>query len=212
MEKITSKSNNLIKEVKKLFTSNKARFENRKFVLEGARLCFDALNSDYKIDYFFSTEKAFAKYIDKCGKLASCAGQSFCITDEIAQKLCSTNQTQGIFAVCSMRESSFNPENGKKYIALDTIQDPSNLGALVRTGEALGINGFILYSCCDLYNPKALRASMGSILRMRFNISENLREDVVKYKANGFSVYACVPDSSAKKSILLRLTVQISVL
>ena len=78
------------------------------------------------------------------------------------------------------------------------MQDPANLGAVIRTAEALGINGAILYNCCDLYNPKALRASMGSILRLPVLISENLAEDIKAYKANGFKSYAAVPDSNAR--------------
>ena len=70
--------------------------------------------------------------------------------------------------------------------------------AIVRTAEALGINGALLHNCCDVYNPKALRASMGGMLRLPFMQSENLAEDIKKYKSQGFSVYAAVPDASAQ--------------
>lgn len=197
MEKITSKSNHLIKEVKKLFTSRKARLENQEFVLEGARLCFDALNSDYDIEIFLATDEAFEKYNEKCREIAKAAKRAYFISKEAADKLCSTETTQGVFAVCKMKSADEKPELGEKYIALDTLQDPSNLGAVIRTGEALGISGAILYNCCDLYNPKALRASMGSILRMPVISSENLVADIESYKKSGFSVYAAVPDADA---------------
>lgn len=198
MEKITSKSNNLIKEVKKLFTSRKFRNENQKFVLEGVRLCFDVMESDCVPCTLLITEAAAEKYEKKCNKLIAYFPKSFFITDEIAQKICDTQSSQGVFAVCKMRSSEGAIEPGKKYIALDQIQDPSNLGAIVRTAEALGISGALLFNCCDVYNPKALRASMGGILRLPFVQSENLAEDIKKYKAAGFSVYAAVPDSNAK--------------
>lgn len=198
MEKITSKSNNLIKEVKKLFTSRKARNENRKFVLEGARLCFDVLNSEYKPLVLLITENAFEKYRDKCEALVDKFEKSYLISADISQKLSDTENPQGIFAVCEMKNNDFKPEKGKKYIALDELQDPSNLGAIIRTGEALGIDGAILYNCCDVYNPKTLRASMGSVLRLPFVVSDNLAQDILKYRKDGFSVYATVPDSSAK--------------
>ncbi len=198
MEKITSKSNNLIKEVKKLFTSRRHRMQNQKFVLEGARLCFDVTESDCKPCTLLLTEAAAEKYGDKCTALIDYFPKAYFITDEIAHKISDTQSSQGVFAVCEMRGDEFVPELGKKYIALDQIQDPANLGAIVRTAEALGINGAVLYNCCDVYNPKALRASMGGMLRLPFVQSENLAADIRKYKKAGFSVYAAVPDSSAK--------------
>lgn len=198
MEKITSKSNEMIKNVKRLFTSRKARFEKNQFVLEGARLCFDVFNSDYKVICFMVTEKAYEKYEAECKHMIDIASKSFLITNDIALKLADTENTQGIFAVCEFLSNDFKIEKNKKYIALDSLQDPSNLGAIIRTAEALGIDGAICYNCCDIYNPKALRASMGSILRLPVIISENLCTDIENMKADGFSVYSAVPDSSAK--------------
>ncbi|MDE5996506.1 MAG: RNA methyltransferase, partial [Eubacterium sp.] len=68
----------------------------------------------------------------------------------------------------------------------------------IRTAEALGINGAICYNCCDIYNPKALRASMGSILRLPVILSDNLVSDIEAAKENGFSFYATVPDKHAE--------------
>lgn len=198
MEKITGKSNEMIKNVKRLFTSRKARFEKNQFVLEGARLCFDVFNSDYKVICFLVTEKAYEKYEAECKHMIDIASKSFLITNDIALKLADTENTQGIFAVCEFQNKTFKTEKNKKYIALDSLQDPSNLGAIIRTAEALGIDGAVCYNCCDIYNPKALRASMGSILRLPVIISENLCADIENMKADGFSVYSAVPDSSAK--------------
>lgn len=197
MEKITSKNNELIKSIKKLFTSRKARVENNQFVLEGARLCFDVFNSDYKVSCFLVTEKAYDKYENQCIKMADKADKSFFISNEAASKLGDTESTQGIFAVCEIPKNNFCIEKNKKYIALDSLQDPSNLGAIIRTAEALGIDGAICFNCCDIYNSKALRASMGSILRLPVIMSSNLCSDIEMMKANGFSVYSAVPDSSA---------------
>jgi len=197
MEKITSKSNALIKNVKKLFTSRRARIENNQFVLEGARLCFDVFNSDYKVACFLVTEKAYEKYEPECRRMIEVADKACFISDEVAAKLADTESTQGIFAVCEILQNHFKIEKNNKYIALDSLQDPSNLGAVIRTAEALGMAGAICFNCCDIYNPKALRASMGSILRLPVMISENLCSDMEQLKTDGFSVYAAVPDSDA---------------
>lgn len=198
MEKITSKSNELIKSVKKLFTSRKARFEKNQFVLEGARLCFDVFNSDYKVVCFLVTEKAYEKYKDECSRMIEIADKAFLISNDAAAKLGDTESTQGIFAVCEILQNNFKIEKNNKYIALDSLQDPSNLGAIIRTAEALGIDGAICCNCCDVYNPKALRASMGSILRLPVIISQDLCNDIEHMKKDGFSVYAAVPDSNAR--------------
>ena len=201
MEKITSKNNQLVKDTKKLFTHAKARKENGAFVLEGARLCFDVLNSFYTVDKVLVTENAYNKYADKIDSLVAKANSSYLITDEIATRLSDTVATQGIFVVCKMQKENekLNILETSKVIVLDNVQDPSNLGAIVRTGEALGIDAIVTYSGCDIYNPKALRASMGSMLRMNIVEVDELAPYVDNLKQNGFRVYSTVPNADAKK-------------
>ncbi len=198
MEKITSKNNQLIKDTKKLFTSPRARKENGAFVLEGARLCFDVLNSFYTVDKLFITQSAYDKYQAKADDLISKSNSAYLITDDVATKLSDTVATQGVFAVCKMKDNA-NADLKGKIIALDNVQDPSNMGAIVRTAEALGIDAIITYQGCDIYNPKALRSSMGSMLRVNIAYTDDLQDCLTKLKAQGFAVYSTVPDSSAKK-------------
>ena len=198
MEKITSKNNQLIKDTKKLFTSPRARKENGAFVLEGARLCFDVLNSFYTVDKLFITQTVYDKYQSKADELISKATSAYLITDDVAAKLSDTVATQGVFAVCKMQDNSNETISGK-VIALDNVQDPSNMGAIVRTAEALGIDAIITHQGCDIYNPKALRSSMGSMLRMNIAYTDDLRSCLTNLKSQGFTVYSTVPDNSAKK-------------
>ena len=198
MEKITSKNNDLIKYAKKLFTSRKARENDRKFVLEGARLSFDVLNSPCNVDTFLITESAAQKYQAQFEKTVKIARSAYFISEEAAKKLGETENTQGVFCICEIPGEISLIENGKKYIALDSLQDPANLGAIIRTAEALGIDGAICHNCCDIYNPKALRASMGSILRLSIILSRDLVDDIEKAKENGFAVFATVPSKEAE--------------
>ncbi len=198
MEKITSRSNDLIKYVKKLSVSRKARMQEGRFVLEGARLSFDVLNSFYQPDIFLITEKAAEKYKKQFDDMIKIAGSAYLISEEVADKLAETENTQGVFCVCNIPNSNNQLVLNKKYVALDNLQDPSNLGAIIRTAEALGINGAICHNCCDIYNPTALRASMGSILRLPVILSDNLASDIEIAKSKGFSFYATVPDSNAE--------------
>ena len=197
MEKITSRSNDLIKYVKKLSASHRARVQERKFVLEGARLSFDVLNSVYQPDIFLITEKAAEKYEKQFEDMITIANSAYFISEEVADKLAETESTQGVFCVCNIPDGKNQLVIHQKYVALDHLQDPSNLGAIIRTAEALGISGAICFNCCDIYNPKALRASMGSILRLPVILSDNLVYDIECAQKNGFSFYAAVPDKNA---------------
>lgn len=198
MDKITGKQNQLVKDTKKLLTSSKERREQGAFVLEGARLCFDVLHSFYKVSLLLITPSCMERYAQEFEQLSKRAQRTVLITEEIAERLTDTVSSQGIFCVCEIPEENPAVEEGC-FIALDTLQDPSNLGAIIRSGEALGIQGVIAYNCCDLYNPKALRASMGSILRMPVTVSRSLEEDLQLYKAEGFDIYGTVPDDRADK-------------
>lgn len=195
---ITSKNNQLIKDTKKLLTSSKARYDNQSFVLEGARLCFDVLNSVYAVKALLITQSTYDKHSDKAQKLAELSEKVYLITDEVAQKLGETLNSQGIFCVCAM-QSRETSQYASKIIMLDNVQDPSNVGAIVRTAEALGIDSIITYNCCDIYNPKLLRASMGSVLRLSIEDTNNLEEKITALQNDGYKVYATVPDTGAKR-------------
>lgn len=199
MEKITGKNNDLVKNIKKLLTSSKERKVQGLFVLEGARLVFDVLNSFYEIKYFISTQQIMDKYQPQCSKMIEKAEKSFLISNEIAVKIGETQNSQGVFAVCKMRtdENEKVNQSFKKQIALDNVQDPSNLGAIVRTAEALGIDRVIVGGGCDIYNPKALRSSMGSMLRVNLLRCHSL-EDFLKEQSDlGIKIYATSPNKNA---------------
>ena len=199
MEKITGKNNEIIKGVKKLFTSSKERRAQGLFVLEGARLVFDVLNSFYEVEIFLITESANERYFEKSVLMQRKSKASYFISDTLSQKLSETKNSQGIFAVCKMKNDNNALKNGKKYIATDNLQDPGNLGTVIRTAEALGIGGVIVGGGCDVYNPKVLRASMGSALRIEVIECLNLVPILNQAKSLKIKTYATSPDTCAKK-------------
>lgn len=205
LDTITSKNNQLIKDTKKLLTSSKHRTSAGAFVLEGARLCFDVLNSVYRPEYLLITEKAAQKYEEKFNQLAAVSKNAFYISEDVAAKLSQTENAQGIFAVCKMHVSQ-SAVSGKKIIALDHVQDPSNVGAIIRTAEALGIDSLILHNCCDIYNDKVLRASMGSVLRANLVLTADLQKTLEELK-HEFRIYSTVPLIGAAKITDIDFTV-----
>lgn len=197
MEKITGKNNNVIKDTKKLFTSSKERYEKQLFVLEGARLCFDVLNSVYRPKTLLVTENIRNKFPNEVGSLIDLCDDAYEISEEISQKLSDTKNAQGIFLTVNMQMPVVS--EAKKIIALDNVQDPSNVGAIIRSAEALGIDGVMIYGGCDIYNPKAIRATMGSLLRMNIIKCDDLSKSIKEYSKKGYRTYATVPCSDAVK-------------
>ena len=97
MEKITSKNNTIVKDTKKLFTSSKARYENHLFALEGARLCFDVLNSVYEPDTLLFTEDIYARYQDEIDALSIKAKRTFLIDGQVSENCRKQNRRREFF-------------------------------------------------------------------------------------------------------------------
>ena len=193
---ITAKTNERIKYYTKLVASKKQRDADGVFVCEGLRLCLDAVKSGYVAVEVFVTEAALEKHADK---LEAAFERVNVITEDISEKLTDTVTPQGIYLICKRKEESvFSFEKGKKYICLENVQNPQNLGAVARTAEALGISAVIVLSGCDVYNPKALRASMGSLLRIPVIRFDSVGQVLELSKKAGVISFAAVPDSNAK--------------
>lgn len=197
---IESRSNEKIKIARKLSENSRFRNERREFFLEGARLCYDAAVSNAKIKQVFFTDFAEKKYPEKLEKIIASATEAYRIDGAAAEKLADTQSSQGIFAVCEMaKEKKIDIDPMGKYIFLENIQDPSNLGAIARTAEALGIDGAVLCGCCDIYNPKAQRAAMGSLLRLPIEVTTDATQTLDLYKKQGIITLATTPDAKSVK-------------
>lgn len=197
MERLSAKNNEKIKTAITLRDSSSARNESGLFFLEGARLCSDAAENAPVYRAFF-TPSALKKYSDKCEIIISKAEECYEISDEIARKMSDTKNPQGVFCLC--RFDFFGQNNSDlhgKYIMLENVQDPSNLGAICRTAEAIGIDGMIVCGGCDIYNPKALRASMGSALRLNIINCTDVEAFIKNAKENGILVLASTPSTDS---------------
>lgn len=172
---ISSKDNNYLKFVDKLQTSAKARSEYNLFVLEGLRICRDAVDCGLSVEYTFVSSSFYEKTPEIAESFFEVSKLNYVVKDSLFLKICDTKSPQGIIVVA--QKPSLNSkitENGR-YVALDSVQDTANLGAIARTAEALGINGIIINEgCCDPYSPKSLRSSMGTVLRMPILFADNL--------------------------------------
>ena len=194
---ITSKDNAVLKLVSSLQTSAKVRKETGLFVIEGLRICEDASENGVAFNKLIVTENALNKNKEAIKKLAEKCESCYIFTESLFKKISDTNTPQGILAVGVIPENNNKIDIKGRYIALENLQDPSNLGAVCRSAEALGLDGLIVSGGCDIYNPKALRAAMGSSLRMPVIIADNLVELIEKANGMGMQTLASTPRSTA---------------
>lgn len=194
---IKSKDNELIKNIAKLNTSSKYRIQSGLFLLEGMRLCSDALGNKIFFEKVIFTQDFREKNQDILKRFIDNSDESFEITDSLFKKISDTVAPQGIIAVCKIPlDTGASVKSGGKYIALENISDPSNLGAICRSAEALGIDGIIVSGdSVDPYSPKVLRASMGTVLRLPVIIKSDFLEFI---KNLSHKKFACVVDRNAK--------------
>lgn len=181
---ITSASNAKIKYVRSL-AQKKAREENGEYTIEGIKSVRDAVSSEREITALFVSFSFYEnESFDYPENIPLCR-----VTDSIFEKMCDTKAPQGILAVVKMENSSFIPDKGKAYIYCDGINDPGNLGTIIRTVDAAGFGGVMLSpNCVDLYNPKTVRSSMGSF----FNVTVMrpvTAQKLCEYKESGFEIY-----------------------
>jgi TrmH family RNA methyltransferase len=198
---ITSRKNEIIKAAAKLRDSSSVRREQNTFLAEGARLCADAADSGLLIRSVFFTETAKNKYAAYLERIFSKAEQIYQIADSVAELLSDTRQPQGVFCTAELpKRTAAQNAIGQSgcYLALEEIQDPSNLGAVLRTAEALGVSGVVLAgSCCDPFGAKALRAGMGAVFRLPLYFEEELAPCIRRLRERGFFTAAAVPAEDA---------------
>lgn len=174
MQVIKSKDNNTLKEIKKL-KEKKYRVENKKFIIEGFRFLEEGFKSDFTIDKLFIKESSVDKFKEKFSLyIDEYEEKIFIINDNLFKNISGTENSQGVLAILQMKDENFNKEEGL-YILADKVQDPGNLGTIIRTAHSAGCKGVILTKdTVDLYNEKTLRATMGSIFNIPIIQDEDL--------------------------------------
>lgn len=191
--RITSPDNERIRLYRRLCTDKKLRRKEELFVLEGARLVSDAAGI-IPFHSVFMTENAAERFPDAVSRICDSTDTVNIITDDIAALMAQTDTSQQIFAVMrSPQRKSISDAavSSSKVVILDNIQDPGNMGTILRTADACGIDTVVLCSCVDELSPKVVRSAMGSLMRIGI-CREDYTVAVNTLKENGFTVYASV--------------------
>lgn len=175
---LTSKDNSNIKNTVKLKKSARYRKQTGLFIAEGLRVCYDAMLSGAEIQILFVTQKAAEKYSEKFKELSGYTQKTLFVSDSIFNLISDTESPQGFLCIIKTLDkiSQFDTiKNNGKLLALDNVQDPSNLGTILRSAEAFGVDGIVMSEdCCDIYSPKVVRGSMGAVFRIPFIIYSSI--------------------------------------
>lgn len=194
---LTSRKNDTVRRFRELARDKKLRDEQGVFVIEGDHLCTEAVECGLDIVMALYTEKAKEKYPAAVEMLVASAKSSAVISQDIAEYISDTKAPQGLFAEVRRRESTMLPEG--RLVILDGVQDPGNVGTIIRTAEAFGIRGVLLCTkCADVYSPKVLRASMGSVFRLPCIVCD-VPQRITALRGSGYDVYGSMLDENAQK-------------
>lgn len=182
-------SNRLLKYYSSLLIKKFRQAEN-KFIIEGKKLVYEGLQSSYECEIVITTEEFY-----KNNKNFVESIKSFAIIEKIAQgdvkRLSDTETPQGIFAIFNKKESYTDYLNSNFIVALDNINDPGNLGTILRNCDWFGIKTVLLSSgCAEIYNPKTIRSSMGSFFRINFIENIELNYEIEKLNKLGYVTIA----------------------
>ena len=166
MDLIQSKDNPIIAGIKKL-KEKKYRNSENKFLVEGFRFVSEALQSTFQVPILIVSEDQSLKYEKfKIEDMLQSETKVYYVTEGLFNILCSTESPQGILAVVNNKIANLTDANGF-YVLVDGVQDPGNLGTLIRTADAAGALGVILRKgTVDVFNEKTLRSTMGSIFHL----------------------------------------------
>lgn len=167
--KISAQDNGAVKLYRKLARSKKDRTREGLFVLEGLRLVSDAVQNGAVLTHLFWTEEGYARWKEEF--IPADLGETRCalLSDALGTALSQTEHSQGVYAICRMPEQPALSDlirPGGNYAVLHQLQDPGNAGMILRTADALGLDGVIYSASCDIFSPKVVRATMGSLFRV----------------------------------------------
>lgn len=191
---ISSTSNQQMKQLVSLLKKAKERREKKVFVVEGTKMVLEAPYNWVKQVYVSETYSQVEEHEELLKQLENNAVSVEVVSDAVFKTVSDTQTPQGILAIVKQPEYTLEDllqEKDGQFLLLESIQDPGNLGTMMRTGEGAGISAIIMNkTTVDLFNPKTIRSTMGSIYRVPFLVVENLNAVIEQLKMHGVKLYA----------------------
>ena len=184
---ITTTQNKQIKQIIKLKKSARERRKQELFLVEGIRMFTEIpeeyLYKVYASEDFYNEHRVIFEHMDV-----------ELVSPQVMKEISDTMTPQGVFALVKMMKYSLEDlleQEKPLFLVLENLQDPGNMGTILRTAEAAAVTGIIMSSdCVDVYNPKVIRSTMGSIFRVPFVYVENVTDVIRQMKEHGIRTYA----------------------
>ena len=187
---ITSKDNEIIKNIKKL-KEKKYRLDS--YIVEGIKMVKEAINENQEIALIAIREDFKIDFDTKNTKIVI-------ISNKIFNDISDVKTPQGILAVIKKNQNNQIETNQEYILALDSLQDPGNMGTIIRTADSANINQIIINkTTVDPYSPKVIRSTMGAIYRTNIIEVEDLKATLKEMKLKGFQIITT--DLKATQSI-----------
>ncbi|MGG5369931.1 TrmH family RNA methyltransferase [Enterococcus sp. AZ196] len=194
MKEIQSSKNTLIKETKKL-QQKKYRQQTQTYLLEGFHLIQEAKAANVALKEVFINQRGLNEWSEWIEENLS---DYYLVSDEVLKVLASQPTPQGMIAVAEMPQEVSSDFSGA-WLLLDNVQDPGNVGTMIRTADAAGFSGVILgQGSADLYNPKTLRSTQGSLYHLSVQNGE-LSALIPQFQQAGSPVLGTALDKEAKE-------------
>ena len=203
-EVITSRANGRIKGVAALL-DKKGRAEQRRFIAEGVKLTLEALDGGLPVEEIYVALSKKEQILDALSHRQGSqehSGVSVTIVDDsVFEKISTEKAPQGVITVIKYLDFFFNKYiiykeefflgTEERALMLYSVRDPSNLGSVIRSAVAFGIEHILLSSdCADLYNPKTIRSAMGSLFKVKATVLSDVPSFIEAAKACGRRLFA----------------------
>lgn len=196
-QEITSLKNPLVKQMRKLHRAKERREQNL-FLLEGTHLIEVACEVGFSLSTVFCTPEWTNSHPDLWERASRGAERAVMVSPEVLSAIATTVNPNGVVATAYRpAREGLNMKGLELGLAIDRLQDPGNMGTIIRTAAATNVDGvWVSGDSVDLDNPKVLRASAGAWFRLPMAVSEDLREVVTSYRSQGVQVVATLPQAA----------------
>ena len=185
---ITSSNNPQLKTISQLNKKAKLRKEQGLYIVEGWKMYAEAPKNE--IEKVYVAERFLEKHPEIVKDHPNCE----VVQDRVFSAVCDTQTPQGILCIMRQKKRSLQDILNKEnpfLVFLEDLQDPGNVGTIIRTAEGAGVDGVIMTkNCVDIYNPKTIRSTMGSIYRVPFFVIEDMDEVLKLFKIHHIKTYA----------------------
>ena len=190
ISEITSLKNPKVKAWKDMLKDRSLRQKQGLFPVDGEHMVLEALSAGCLKEMVVDSDRAdrYRSLIENCGCV-------FLVPHHVLSSLSDTVTPQGIMGFCSFPESWPPPVHPGVWVALNAVQDPGNVGTIIRTMDAAGLDTLLIDGkTADPFSPKCVRATMGGIFRVRVQRTESLQDSLASLKSMGFCLAAGVLD------------------